>query len=421
MSDELYRANAHFEDEHYALALPLYQSVLRVDQKQQNIQTIVPLLSQIAACYAKLGDSENAARYFKLAAASADPAWKIAALISASQQLRRIARYSEAESELRGTLLIIDDASAKGLIDSEECIRFRVTVNCTLGAILRTVERSSEAQPLFELALSLLGSSGKASSQEAAEPLSALAGIYVSQGLLAKALETARRAQAVASPDDWDVLGQLGAIKSRMGQFDEAVAYFKRACDVAISAYGSENHAIVAMILTKVAANLKGVFNFAESLDHYVRAQLILEGLCEQESMLYADVLSGIASLYYNTGVKHQQALKYAHRAVAVFRKLLPPDHPQIWDTLKLIALIETVLGNSEAAAATFAAVAVLQRRSQNQCAAAGCPCKLKADGTPLDQCGGCKRCYYCSKVCQLADWKAGHKAECKMLRDDGK
>ena len=54
------------------------------------------------------------------------------------------------------------------------------------------------------------------------------------------------------------------------------------------------------------------------------------------------------------------------------------------------------------------------------RCTAADCPRKVKADGTPLDQCGGCKRCYYCSKACQTADWKAGHKAECKTLRGTG-
>ena len=76
------------------------------------------------------------------------------------------------------------------------------------------------------------------------------------------------------------------------------------------------------------------------------------------------------------------------------------------------ISVVNARLGNVDAAAAAAAASAT--RRSQVQCAALCCPRKLKADGTSLDQCGGC---YYCSKACQTADWKAGHKAECKALR----
>ena len=83
---------------------------------------------------------------------------------------------------------------------------------------------------------------------------------------------------------------------------------------------------------------------------------------------------------------------------------------------MRNIAVLNALRGNSDAAAVATAAAALTARRSQVQCAAAGCPRKLKADGTPLDYCGGCKRCFYCSKACQSADWKAGHKAECKTL-----
>jgi hypothetical protein len=31
-----------------------------------------------------------------------------------------------------------------------------------------------------------------------------------------------------------------------------------------------------------------------------------------------------------------------------------------------------------------------------------------------LERCLQCKAVYYCCKVCQVADWKAGHKAVCK-------
>ena len=124
-----------------------------------------------------------------------------------------------------------------------------------------------------------------------------------------------------------------------------------------------------------------------------------------------------------NIGVDHKrtnnlsEALVHCARAIAIFREVLPPDHPGITLCMNNIADVNAALGNFDDAAAATAAAASTARRSQVQCAAGGCPRKLKADGTPLDQCGGCKRCYYCSRGCQTAHWKAGHKAECKELR----
>ena len=43
-------------------------------------------------------------------------------------------------------------------------------------------------------------------------------------------------------------------------------------------------------------------------------------------------------------------------------------------------------------------------------CAEASCRAKLCA---PLLQCAKCKAAAYCSKECQIRDWKAGHKRDC--------
>ena len=42
------------------------------------------------------------------------------------------------------------------------------------------------------------------------------------------------------------------------------------------------------------------------------------------------------------------------------------------------------------------------------------CPvCGKGVTGETLKRCGGCKRVFYCSRECQMAAWKAGHKAVC--------
>ena len=83
-------------------------------------------------------------------------------------------------------------------------------------------------------------------------------------------------------------------------------------------------------------------------------------------------------------------ALAHYTRAEAIYRDTFPPDSPNIADCMRNISLFNEKLGNADIAAAAAAASASTARRSQVQCAAAGCPRKIKADGTPLDQCGGC-------------------------------
>ena len=116
------------------------------------------------------------------------------------------------------------------------------------------------------------------------------------------------------------------------------------------------------------------------------------------------------------------EALSHLTRALELQRKLLPPDHPEIADTLHKIALANGHLGNAAAATQAAAASSAVERRSQSRCAGPGCTRNVKPDGRPLEQCGKCRRTYYCSVGCQTADWKreGGHKAECKALVAEG-
>ena len=43
--------------------------------------------------------------------------------------------------------------------------------------------------------------------------------------------------------------------------------------------------------------------------------------------------------------------------------------------------------------------------------------CNAKPAEGKLNACSACKLTWYCSKDCQLLDWKRGHKQACKLLR----
>jgi hypothetical protein len=47
--------------------------------------------------------------------------------------------------------------------------------------------------------------------------------------------------------------------------------------------------------------------------------------------------------------------------------------------------------------------------------------CGISGSDEMLQQCGKCGKVSYCSKPCQLADWKARHKKACRKLRPTGK
>jgi hypothetical protein len=48
------------------------------------------------------------------------------------------------------------------------------------------------------------------------------------------------------------------------------------------------------------------------------------------------------------------------------------------------------------------------------------CDAKMGKDKPELLSCGGCNFAQYCSKECQVKDWRAEHKHMCKQLKESG-
>ena len=129
----------------------------------------------------------------------------------------------------------------------------------------------------------------------------------------------------------------------------------------------------------------------------------------------FADAVRSRGSIFDAQG-DLEQALGCFQRCLLLRRKLLPPDHRNINVALLLVSDMLTGLGRDAEAQEAMGESTALRRRSQADCAGPGCERRLRPDGAPLDVCNNCRRTCYCSKACQTADWKAGHKAECKAL-----
>ena len=61
--------------------------------------------------------------------------------------------------------------------------------------------------------------------------------------------------------------------------------------------------------------------------------------------------------------------------------------------------------------------------RGGGGCSHPGCGQQVgvsEAAGAGLMRCTKCRQKVYCSKACQVAGWKGGHKQECERLRSEG-
>ena len=117
------------------------------------------------------------------------------------------------------------------------------------------------------------------------------------------------------------------------------------------------------------------------------------------------------------------ESLEWHERTLTIFRRLLPPDHPDIARTLAKIGGVNKRLGETGASEAARKEALLIGRRSQTACAGPGCQRRQREDGTPLTVCVACNRTHYCSVACQRADWmrEGGHKAECAALVAEGR
>ena len=150
-------------------------------------------------------------------------------------------------------------------------------------------------------------------------------------------------------------------------------------------------------------------------LNLLLRADSILSRNHDPDTMHHAQILENIGMALCG---KQQllEGLVQLKRCEVILRRELPPSHPKIAAILLRIADAYHNSGRFDECAKADAAALAVERRSQVQCAGPSCTRKLREDGAPLDVCVKCRATFYCGKACQTADWKAGHRAECKAL-----
>ena len=415
MSD-LRRATELMGIDQHAAALPLLQAALRQSEQRpagSSSAETAAILHGIGECFYALKDCQAAAEHCRRAATICNYSFKdrVTASLQAAKAYDLANLIAEVESQVKSSLSILDAAAATGVTTPKLLKRHRADVFCLWSKVLRDSGRYSEALPIYEENAAHYESLGD--TENLVSCLLGLGEVYFHQGLSQKLLHTAQRAHTL-DPRDGVSLINLGSLFSRLHRHHEALECYKKAMGFESRQHGTKSR-LYAIILERIGTAYADLDQREVALTWYHKALAEYEKLGDTNTREFAQLLnnSGVAYMLTNN---IPEALASYTRSLAILRHIGPPDHPGIVDCMRNIAVLNALRGNSDAAAVATAAAALTARRSQVQCAAAGCPRKLKADGTPLDYCGGCKRCFYCSKACQSADWKAGHKAECKTL-----
>ena len=413
----LRRAAALYDSEQYAAALPLLQAAQRLSEQKpggRSSPETATIFHFIGGCYNAMSDFRAAAEHYRRAAAITSSPFmdRIKSSLNAAKSFSNSDNFAEAETQNNVSLAMLAAESAAGTTAPASLKRYRADVLSLSAGGLKQSGRYSETLSLYEESLSYYESSGD--TERVISCLTGLGEVYIQQGLPEKALTMARRAQPL-NPRTGLTLAELGRLWTELERYDEALVCFQKA--LVFEERDSGKNSLYSATIQVYIGNVydsRGQLDVA--LSWFQRARATYEKHNSTGTINFGALSMNTGACYGKVG-NFSEALALFTRALAIFRKEFPPDHPSVAACMNYIAIANYELGNSDASAAAGQAATAAARRSQVQCAAAGCPRKLKADGTPLDQCGGCKRCYYCSKVCQTADWKAGHKVECKELR----
>ena len=295
------------------------------------------------------------------------------------------------------------DGSRPSLVEHAQC-------EVLHGQILEALDRLVEASLAKERALALFERAPDEAG--AADLLADLGADYWDLGRLDDAEAAFSRAEtfyASASPLAMSThVSSLARCRSnkagllrQLCRFDEALA-----CSLFAAAHfelqNGEYCVSVAEPLTGAAQTYIKLDRPDAALAALQRARLILEKRGDSNTFQMAVMLTIFSSARVSLG-DFEAALRDCEQAIAVYRVIVPPDHPNLTVALQIAASLQSMPGGN--------CVVVHVCRG-------GVRAGKRADGAPLDQCAGCLRMSYCSVASHTADWKAGHKKECRAVRE---
>ena len=269
------------------------------------------------------------------------------------------------------TLLQRAQAVARGLDHTDD----EVARQHMLGIALKSSGRATEATIAFESSLAL--SEQAHDKQGVIAALTTLSGQRQLTGQNDLAASLLQRAELLCTetPDDsvkyarqrCFIITQTGRLQSFDGRFADALASFRAALALNIELNGKCSD-LVANGHTDVGIALMELGQHDAAADSFASACGVYELLGQRESANYGTLLFNIGRNWSSQG-KSAEALDAMKQCLAVQRRVLPPDHPNLGDVLQCIAKLSAALGSSTVAAEAAKEASSVHRRSQTLCA----------------------------------------------------
>lgn len=153
----------------------------------------------------------------------------------------------------------------------------------------------------------------------------------------------------------------LGAVYSDIGDHERAVRVLERALRIREKEFGA-NHLLVAHTLSVLGAALRGTGDLPRAKACYQRAVKILEIAAPRDSDL-GWVRSKLGWVYLEEG-DHARADEALRQALRELEAVLRPDHPDLWISLRGLAMVARNRGQVEAARGYYERTLELLRKS---------------------------------------------------------
>ena len=320
------------------------------------------------------------------------------------------------------TLLNKAEHSLRELGSAATVVGEHATCNLALGICYHRMGRTTDAVRHLEAALALFETAQKP--EGIVESLLNLAAQYQIRGEFDRGMEMLTRGEQLCESPP------LFATEAASLRLSFQVA-LRRAqltlCDRDFAAALTKSASCFSPISLQVASI---VAQSALTRQQNNAAAVIHESQLERANMVFERLdpsslpsSNGYSEYLIVRGCSFLRRSSYAEAAATLDRAykhlelVLPPFHPVFGDVLSFLATALHGCGDNAHAASCESRALFIARRSQTACAGPGCIRRLCEDGAPLACCGACSCTHYCCAACQAADWKAGHKLECSVIR----
>jgi tetratricopeptide (TPR) repeat protein/CHAT domain-containing protein len=203
-----------------------------------------------------------------------------------------------------------------------------------LGLLYELVGRYTEAEPLLKQAVDIEKAIGPAGKSTIAVRLNNLGLFYMNQGKFAlartsfeEAREIDRHGVGERHPYFATRLHNLAQLTHAEGHYAEAIDLYKRAIEIRSETLGF-SHADYALSLNGLASVYGTMEDPNQAIAIYQAALRAIENALGTDHPSSANILENLAVPYRQLG--RPEADEMFRRAVAVRRRTLPPDHPDI-------------------------------------------------------------------------------------------